>query len=332
MVKAYCLNCDDDVEFEIQEREIKTKIKGISFSYIAKIPFCKECHEEMYVAEFSDENVRSANERYRELSGLIHIDEIRDILQQYDIGHKPLSRLLGWGEATIYRYLSGLTPSKEYSEALKRLKLPENMLRIFELNKGVLTDVAQRKLSNKLNELMNQNQPNSQDTKLNFVARYYLSKIDPGAGESVTPLKLQKLVYYTQAWVLGLNHTILFEEDAQAWVHGPVYPSLYYIYRNFGYNNIPKVTDFDVKVFNENERYILDMVWLVYGKYDAKYLERLTHHEDPWRESRKGLSDSDKCNWPITKDLIEQYYSRLSKEYGIYDYHSLNRYVAGLDV
>jgi len=332
MAKEYCLNCDNEVEFEIKEREIRTELKGIYFEYLAQIPYCKECGEEIYIAELSDENIRRANERYRELKGLIQVDEIRGLLQTYEIGQKPLANLLGWGEATISRYLAGLTPTREYSEALKRLKSSKNMLNIFEQNGGVLTDVTKRKLKAKLNELLNPQHKKHVDNKLYNVARYFLSNIDPEAGESITPLKLQKLVYYVQAWALGLYHTLVYEEDAQAWVHGPVYPSLYYLYRNYGYNNIPKIIDFDSTVFNDTEFEILEMVWYVYGKYDAKYLERLTHHEDPWRISRRGLDVSDKSNRPIPKDLIEKYYSSVRERYGIHDHNSLNRYVSGLNL
>ncbi|WP_206752174.1 Panacea domain-containing protein [Desulfosporosinus fructosivorans] len=53
-------------------------------------------------------------------------------------------------------------------------------------------------------------------------------------------------------------------------------------FREFGSENIPKVYSFDASVFEQEELNILDLVWSVYGKYDAKYLERLTHYEKPW--------------------------------------------------
>ncbi len=330
MAKEYCLNCDNEVEFEIQECTIKTEIKGSSFEYLARIPYCKECGEEIYIAELSDENIRRANERYREVRDLIQVDEIQDILQTYEIGQKPLANLLGWGEATISRYLAGLTPTREYSQTLKRLKSPEHMFNLFEQRGSVLTSVAKRKLKSRLAELLNPEPKDLEETKLHNVARYFLSQIDADAGESVTPLKLQKLVYYVQAWFLAFYHKAVFEEDAQAWIHGPVYPSLYYLYRNFGYNNLPKVANFDSSIFLDDEREMLEMVWLVYGKYDAKYLEKLTHHEDPWRISRYGLNDADKSTRPITKDLIENYYTEVKEDNGIHDLFSLNHYVSRL--
>ena len=42
----------------------------------------------------------------------------KDILRKYKIGKKPLSKLLGWGEVTITRYINGDIPSKLYSDEL----------------------------------------------------------------------------------------------------------------------------------------------------------------------------------------------------------------------
>ena len=59
------------------------------------------------------------------------------------------------------------------------------------------------------------------------VADYFLSLVDEDAGDSMTNLRLQKLLFYAQAWHLALTNRPLFEEDFEAWVHGPVIPSFY---------------------------------------------------------------------------------------------------------
>jgi uncharacterized phage-associated protein len=57
------------------------------------------------------------------------------------------------------------------------------------------------------------------------IAKWFLSK------ESMSHKKLQKLCYYSQAWYCALyNGTPLFEDEVQAWIHGPVIASLYPIY------------------------------------------------------------------------------------------------------
>jgi len=68
------------------------------------------------------------------------------LISVYNIGQKPLASLLGWGETTIIRYVKGLTPTKEYSQTLKKLMNPQYMFELYLNNKESLTDVSQRKL------------------------------------------------------------------------------------------------------------------------------------------------------------------------------------------
>ena len=52
------------------------------------------------------------------------------------------------------------------------------------------------------------------------VAEYFLLLVDDDAGDVMTNLRLQKLVYYAQAWRLAILDEALFEDDFEAWVHG----------------------------------------------------------------------------------------------------------------
>jgi len=54
------------------------------------------------------------------------------------------------------------------------------------------------------------------------VAKY----ITEQTGE-VSAMKLQKLMYYAQAWNLVWEEEALFPNDFQAWANGPVLPTLY---------------------------------------------------------------------------------------------------------
>jgi len=331
MMKEYCYYCDDEVEFRIEESMIENKIKEVIFPCLAKIAYCEKCGEEIYISELSDENVKVANEKYRQLKGLIQVNEIENILFKYNIGQKPLASLLGWGETTIIRYLKGLTPTREYSQTLLKLMKPEYMLELYQVNKSSLTIVSQRKLYDRLMEILDQSKKSLNENKLISIAEYFLNKIDPEAGESITPLKLQKLVYYAQAWSLSFNKSLI-EEDFQAWVHGPVIPSLYVHFKEYGSSNIQMVYSLDSSVFEQEEINILDLVWSVYGKYDAKYLERLTHTEKPWIIARQGMDRNERCTNIISKKEIEEYYSNLRKNHDICGEFSLNKYVSNINL
>lgn len=145
------------------------------------------------------------------------------------------------------------------------------------------------------------------------VANWFLAAIDRDAGDSVTHLKLQKLVYYAQAWTLVLLEEELFAEDFQAWVHGPVLPSLYHAFSKYGWQALPEPMD-ALFEFKEDVRQVLIDVYETYGGLHAKRLEELTHQEPPWRNARVGLSPEQNSNRIIRKEDMAAYYTTLLED------------------
>ena len=149
------------------------------------------------------------------------------------------------------------------------------------------------------------------DVTIFDVANYFLSKLNVNEGSSITPLKLQKLVYYAQAWSLVWDNKVLFSEPMEAWAHGPVNPDLYYQYKDYGWRNIGPVEDIDVSIFSKEQMETMDVIWDDYGDFDGKYLERLTHQEDPWIEARGNCLPGEYCNNIISIDLMKGYYTKI---------------------
>jgi len=146
------------------------------------------------------------------------------------------------------------------------------------------------------------------------IAKWFINRADREAGDAITHLKLQKLIYYAQAWYLANYNRPLFEEDMQAWTHGPVVPSVWREYRDMGWEGLPPVNNFNMADKELNE--FLEMVYSEYGAYSAKKLEHLTHEEEPWQKTRDGLPLEAKCTKPIDKVLIRDYYaSRIGKNW-----------------
>ena len=145
---------------------------------------------------------------------------------------------------------------------------------------------------------------------IHSVANYFRSCVDESAGASITHLKLQKLCYYAQAWHLVFNGKPLFKEEFQAWVHGPACPDLWHVYKDFNWYGIPR-SDCDPGIFSEEQIETLQAVWDAYGQYDGKYLEELTHQEQPWINARRGYDPGDKCTNIITHNSMVEYYSTL---------------------
>jgi len=95
----------------------------------------------------------------------------------------------------------------------------------------------------------------------------------------------------------------------EAWVHGPVVPSVYHEYKAFSFTPIPEV--FQLDEFNKEELTILNYVTENYSKYDGKYLEEMTHNQEPWLFARRGLDPDERNDKTITKQSIANYFINL---------------------
>jgi uncharacterized phage-associated protein len=144
-------------------------------------------------------------------------------------------------------------------------------------------------------------------TKAIDIANFFLKKAIK-TGSFLSNLKLQKLVYYSQAWHLGLNKTPIFDEDFEAWVHGPVLPSLYRQFKNFEWRPICLEEEPECRL----ESGLIDFLEEVAEEYfscEAYDLERMTHAERPWQLARQGLAPEDRSNNIIQKEWMMDYYS-----------------------
>ncbi|MED1085491.1 Panacea domain-containing protein [Bacillus mycoides] len=148
------------------------------------------------------------------------------------------------------------------------------------------------------------------------VAAYFLykSQNDLRPNTSITHLKLQKLVYYAQAWHLAILGKRLFNERLEAWVHGPASPDLYRTYRPYGYQVITAyIHNSDVQGFSKQSLMVLDGVWQIYGDKDAKELEKLTHSEEPWLRARQDVAPDVSSDNEIYIEDMKSYYSKYLK-------------------
>jgi len=137
--------------------------------------------------------------------------------------------------------------------------------------------------------------------------------------KSLNILKLQKLLYYVQAWHLALYKTPLFEGKFQAWVHGPVNREIYdrfslkkMLYSDLSFRDIGKT--FRVENLSKKAQNHINDVLEVYAKYTGSQLEEFTHRELPWIEARKGYNSIDRCEIEIDENLMRRYYSDLMKK------------------
>jgi len=134
---------------------------------------------------------------------------------------------------------------------------------------------------------------------------------------SLINLKLQKLLYYVQAWAYGIKGEPMFKGDFQAWIHGPVNRDIYdrfnstkYLYSEI---DITDCRNADVHLSQDDEEFI-NFILDNYLKYSGAELERLSHSEKPWIETRGDLGVNERCEKVISPELMKGFYGQKWKE------------------
>ena len=322
--RDFCIECRKETEYLLQKKDIVKNIKDKEYTFGITVAICSECGEEMSIHGLIDKNVQEIDEQYRAAEGLVSIDDIEKLMKIYKIGKAPLSLALGFGEVTIPRYLEGQIPSKEYSDVVRAaLASPAYMKQKLMENRKKLTDAAYKKAmaaADSIESLF------SVSEKMLRVIAYVFEKL-----EEVTPLMLQKLLYFIQGVYSALYGKPIFEEDCRAWVHGPVYPEVYELFRDFKYNPIDDarfaLLEGTADALTEDEKKVIDLVVNTFGMYGGKVLERITHNEDPWKEARKGYGDSIPSSELLPKERIMRYYADINRKYGVGTEDGLKTYI-----
>ena len=306
----FCEECRDDVEYTITEVPMIGKIKGIEYHYIGKEARCVKCNTSVYVPEINDYNLKALYEVYRKENGIVSLDVILAIPKKYAIGKRPLSLLLGWGEQTFSRYCDGDIPTKQYSEILTKIyEDPLYYAELLEVGKENLKSQKTYEKSRKaVDELLKVSENNS--SKINIAIKYLLNQC-----EDITPLALQKALYYIQGFYYAFYNTFLFTEECEAWVHGPVYRNVYFKYRDYRFDPITKSQYFDDSVLNTSEKAIFDSVIHNFCCYSGKVLEQFTHNETPWLIARGDLPVTESSEKIIAHDNIGTYFKEVKEKY-----------------
>lgn len=136
------------------------------------------------------------------------------------------------------------------------------------------------------------------------VAAYILERHSP-----ISAMKLQKLVYYAQAWSLVWDDRPLFGERIEAWANGPVVRSLYERHR--GHFQVSGWRWGRPERLDGNACSTIDAVLGYYGPRSAQWLSDLTHREEPWKQARRGLPEGERGNREISLESMMDYYSSL---------------------
>jgi uncharacterized phage-associated protein len=141
------------------------------------------------------------------------------------------------------------------------------------------------------------------------VAAAILDRLGP-----LDTFKLQKLVYYSQAWHLAWKDEPIFPERVEAWANGPVVRRLFDLHQ--GRRTVTTLDVGSAQAIPQDSTCIIDFVCGLYGRVTGNALARRTHHEQPWAETRRkaGLANGQPGNPVISQELMKTYYRSLPAE------------------
>ena len=324
--KDFCTECRRETSYTLKKIKINRTIREKKYTFEITAAFCNECGGEMGIPGLLDYNIKEIDEQYRKAEEIITVEDIERLMKLYNIGKAPLSLALGFGEVTITRYLAGQVPSKEYSDImLHALASASYMKELLDQNREKIGETAYKKAYTAATQL--ENLYVAVPVELLAVIAYIFSAL-----HEVTPLTLQKLLYYIQGNYAAIYDKPLFDAPCEAWVHGPVYRNVYNLFRDFKYNPIDDDRFVPLKEsalpLTPEAKEVVDRVLDTLGMYSGKVLESITHKEAPWLDARKGFLPDETSHAEISLDAMKAYFKNVDEKYNIRTEDGLREYIA----
>ena len=324
--KDFCTECRRETSYTLKKIKINQTIREKKYTFEITAAFCNECGGEMGIPGLMDYNMKEIDEQYRKAEEVITVEDIERLMKLYNIGKAPLSLALGFGEVTITRYLAGQVPSKEYSDImLHALASASYMKELLDQNREKIGETAYKKAYTAATQL--ENLYVAVPVELLAVIAYIFSAL-----HEVTPLTLQKLLYYIQGNYAAIYDKPLFDAPCEAWVHGPVYRNVYNLFRDFKYNPIDDDRFVPLKEsalpLTPEAKEVVDRVLDTFGMYSGKVLESITHKKTPWLDARKGFLPDETSHAEISLDAMKAYFKKVDEKYNIRTEDGLREYIS----
>jgi uncharacterized phage-associated protein len=150
------------------------------------------------------------------------------------------------------------------------------------------------------------------------IANFFIKKgID--TQEYVTPMKLQKLIYFSHGWSLALYNEPLIDSEVQAWEFGPVVPRVYECIKHYGNKPILRIIDYygsTPEVSDSKTISFLELMWGTYSHFNALQLSEITHQADsPWDIVARKYNYDIPYNKGIPDSSIKEYFVKEKEKF-----------------
>ena len=295
----------------VKIRKVITNVRGKDILFDEYYLVNTITNEEIFDRQLEIENDIRLYDIYKEKTGLLTSNDIKRIRSKYRMNQKEYAFALGFGEITIHRFENGSIQTEAVDSIIRLSDNPDNMHDLLIKNKKNFSDDSYIIFMKRIEEIQRLKKHciakinletfknlHFEQADVNAIANNviyeYNKKIDKlndefNINESslceeyITPLKLQKLLYYIQGLSLKIFGKVAYENKIYAWAYGPVIEDVYNNYKGRATITTP-VNKFKI---SEGLEKIISIVIDSYGQIEAEKLIDLTHDEEPWIVTKK---------------------------------------------
>lgn len=322
-MKVYCPYCKKEVEYKIEQRELK-EFRGIEVNTFENVAICNECNQDLYVNKIEDENNERIYKIYREKANIIKAEDIVKLREKYDISQRELTAILGLGKMTINRYERGGLPTKSQSDYIKLLieneeRFIEKVKEAYENNnitektyKKIVSEGQEENISKKrvqenirryLKEVLNRkpdiyNGYKSLDLeKVENIISYIASK-----AKNLTITSLNKYLWYIDMLsfnkravaITGLTYqnqkfgpTIVYKKYDELSLLDDKYQREDIETENGNTTKIISNENFNLDKINDSEKEIIDTIIKLLKNKKVADISEMSHREDGWKKTKR---------------------------------------------
>jgi len=319
IMKGVCPNCEKITELELIKAIEEFNVRGELIKVKVEHYKCKKCGEEFDDPNSKDDPLDRVYREYRRKKGMIQPEEIREVRRLYGLTQNELSKLAGWGGATLSRYENGALQDDAHDRILQLVKNPQNMHRLIIKNGSFLPEEKKNRLLEELSaaveeiysfpniykERFGKYEPSIESgyNKLDLNKLFQIIKFF--AKDGVFKSKLCKLVFYAdfkhfKDYAVSISGAKYAHAD-----HGPV-PDNYehYFatlmhdekairfeeinYRDYIGEKYYSEVEPDLTLFSDNELEVLFQVKMFFKSYNATQIREFSHKERGYNETKVG--------------------------------------------
>jgi len=135
------------------------QVRGETIEVDFEVLSCRDCGEELIDSKPERDPFAKAYRIYRKTHNMLQPEEIKELRKKYSITQGELSRILGWGGATLSRYENGALQDHTHDRVLKLLEDPRNLLKLVKTSSGALGEHRRESLVNSLQRLIREENP-----------------------------------------------------------------------------------------------------------------------------------------------------------------------------